>query len=67
MKKSIIILLFLFLTTSLIAQQFLYVNADNGLIVREFPDINSTRNGKLAYRTRIRVVQETNVELTIKN
>lgn len=67
MSKTITLLLFLFLSNTLIAQQYRYVTAENGLIVRANPDKNSVRNGKLPYGTRVRLVQETTIELEIKD
>lgn len=65
MIKTITLFVLFFFSASIVAQQYKYVNADNGLIVREFPDKNAVRNGKLAYGSKVRVVQETNIELTV--
>ena len=44
-----------------------YVKAQNGLIVREKPDPNSKRIGKLGYGTEVSVIQLTDVELKVKD
>lgn len=66
MKKAITILL-LILTDYIFGQQIQYANADNGLIVREKPDTGSERIGKLEYGTRVNIIKETEIELTIKD
>ena len=48
-------------------QQLQYVTADNGLIVRAKPDTHSERLGKLEYATAVRVIQETDIALTIND
>ncbi|MEX0313778.1 MAG: hypothetical protein AB3N18_06340, partial [Allomuricauda sp.] len=52
MKRLLILLLF-FQFTFLKAQEPLYVSAKNGLIVREEPNKNSKRLGKLVYAEKI--------------
>ncbi len=66
MKNAITILL-LILTNYIFGQQIQYVNADNGLIVREKPNTGSERIGKLEYGTRVDILKETEIELTIKD
>lgn len=65
--KTITTLLFFILTSSLLGQQTQYVKADNGLIVRESPDRNSKPIGKLEYGTGLRVIQETDIQLEVKD
>jgi len=64
--KTILPLLLLLLTNSIFGQM-MYVTADNGLIVRESPDRNAARTGKLEYGARVVIEQETEIELTIKD
>ena len=66
MKNAITILL-LILTNYIFGQQIQYVNAENGLIVREKPETGSERIGKLEYGTRINNIKETEFDLTIKD
>lgn len=65
--KIQLILLFLLLTNAVLGQQILYVNADNGLIVRERPFKNAPRTGKLEYGTSVQIIQETDIALKIKD
>ncbi|SHF05488.1 SH3 domain-containing protein [Psychroflexus salarius] len=65
--KNVITILLLILTNYNFGQQIQYVNADNGLIVREKPEIGSDRIGKLEYGTRVYIIRETELDLTIKD
>lgn len=65
--KTLITLLILVLATAAFGQQIQYVKAENGLIVRESPDKNSQRIGKLEYGTRVKLISEIDIELTIKD
>jgi hypothetical protein len=65
--KNVITILLLILTNYNFGQQIQYVNADNGLIVREKPEIGYDRIGKLEYGTRVYIIRETELDLTIKD
>lgn len=65
--KSKLIFLFLFLFKFVCAQQVLYVNADNGLIVRSAPQKDSKRLGKLEYGSMVEVLEETEIEIIIQD
>jgi uncharacterized protein YgiM (DUF1202 family) len=65
--KNLLTILLLILTNYIFGQRIQYVNADNGLIVREKPDTSSERIGKLEYGTRVDVIKETEFDLTIKD
>lgn len=66
MKNAITILL-LILTSYIFGQQIRFVNADNGLIVREKPSTSSKRIGKLEYGTKVNILKETEIKLKIKD
>ncbi len=61
------ILLFLLSTTSVFSQQIRFVNADNGLIIRESTNKKSKQIGKLEYGTEVEVIEETEIELKVKD
>ncbi len=65
--KNVLTILLLILTNAIFGQQIQYVNADNGLIVREKPETGSNRIGKLEYGTRVYIISETEFNLTIKD
>jgi hypothetical protein len=65
--KSILIFSFLFIFKFVCAQQVLYVNADNGLIVRSAPQQDSERLGKLEYGSMVEVLEETEIEIIIQD
>lgn len=65
--KNVLTILLLILTNYVFGQQIQYVNADNGLIVREKPNTSSERIGKLEYGTRVDIIKETEFDLTIKD
>lgn len=62
-----LIIVLLTLSQILFAQQTMYVNADQGLIIRKQPNKNAQRIGKLAYGTEVQVLKATRFELTIKD
>ena len=66
MKHTLTIIL-LIITNYFFAQNILYVEADNGLNVREKPQLSSKKIGKLDYSTAVKVFQNTGLELTIKD
>lgn len=66
MKRYIITLCFFF-TQIFFGQKIQYVNAEQGLIIREKPQKNAMRIGKLVYGTKVRVLEETKFELKIKD
>ena len=65
--KNVLTILLLILTNYIFGQQIQYVNADNGLIIREKPNASSKRIGKLEYGTRVDIIKETEFDLTIKD
>lgn len=64
--KIIISFIILIVANYTFGQEVQYVNANNGLIIREKPDKDSERIGKLEYGTRIIIIEETEIELAIK-
>ena len=67
MKTATSILLLLLTSTFSLGQNTSFVVAENGLIVRESPDQNSERIGKLYYGTEVEILEETGIELQIKD
>jgi hypothetical protein len=67
MNNSLLSLFFFITTISGIAQDISYVNAENGLIVREKPDTKSKKIGKLSYGTPVKIIKKTNIYLDIKD
>lgn len=65
MNKTVIIILLSLVSSICLAQETMYVNADNGLIVREKPNRNSKRIGKFTYAEKVRVQEKTNIQLSI--
>jgi hypothetical protein len=65
--KNVLTILLLILTNYIFGQRIQYVNADNGLIIREKPNASSERIGKLEYGTRVDIIKETEFDLTIKD
>lgn len=65
--KNVITILLLILTNYTFGQKKQYVKADNGLIVREKPSLSSERIGKLEYGTRVNIIQESEIELKVKD
>ena len=63
--KQILAIGFMFNLALLCAQQQAYVIADNGLTIREEPDVSSERLGKLHYGDEIEITEQTNIELVI--
>jgi len=49
------------------AQEIRYVNADNGLLLRETPNQNSKRLDKLAYGTALEITERTNLRMDVKD
>jgi len=65
--KTLITIILLVCFKSVFGQEIQYVKAENGLIIRSSPDKTSERIGKLEYGTRVKIIQETDLELTIKD
>ena len=63
--KQILAIGFMFNMAFLCAQQQAYVIADNGLTIRDKPDVSSERLGKLNYGDEIEITEQTNIELVI--
>ncbi|WP_299887138.1 SH3 domain-containing protein [uncultured Lacinutrix sp.] len=64
--NKVIFSILLILTYSIsYGQEILYVNADNGLIIREKPSKNSKRLGKFKYAEKIEVQEKTNINFSI--
>jgi hypothetical protein len=66
MKKQITYFLIL-LSINLYAQNFLYVGAQNGLLVREFPDLNSKKIGKFNFRDKVEILEYSKEKITISD
>jgi hypothetical protein len=60
-------IIFLICTLSLNAQITKYVNAKNGLLVRAQPNKESERTGKLDLATKVKILKETGIPLSIKD
>tara|TARA_R100001369_G_scaffold64192_1_gene91441 strand:+ start:302 stop:1180 length:879 start_codon:yes stop_codon:yes gene_type:complete len=63
--KQILAIGFMFNLALIFAQQQAFVTADNGLTLREKPDVSSERLGKLHYGDEIEITEQTNIELII--
>jgi hypothetical protein len=66
MKTATSILLLLLTATFSFGQNTSFVVAENGLIVRESPDQNSERIGKLYYGTEVEILEETGIDSFLK-
>jgi hypothetical protein len=64
MKKTVTILLLL-ITFSFFSQEVKFVKAPSGLIVRNAPNTNAERIGKLENNTRVYIIKETEISLQI--
>lgn len=65
--RTITSFVFLFISVVVLGQDRLYVNANNGLIIRAEPSPKGQRIGKLDYGTAVQLLQKTSHELTIKD
>jgi len=65
--KTLITIILLVCFKSVFGQEIQYVKAENGLIIRSSPDKTSERIGKLEYGTRVKIIQDTDLELNIKD
>ena len=63
--KKLTLLYFLLSTVPIFSQELFFVNAPNGLIIREKPNQTSERIGKLEYGAKVYITHETDVELKI--
>jgi len=64
MNKILLILILLFFTRNSNAQEY-FVNAKSGLNVRETPDINSKKIGKLIHREKVEILKKGNNQISI--
>ncbi|WP_203257487.1 SH3 domain-containing protein [Hyunsoonleella ulvae] len=67
MKTYIYIIAVLIGFNAVNAQEIRYVNADNGLFLRETPNQGSKRVDKLVYGTALEVTERTNLKLDVKD
>jgi hypothetical protein len=65
MKKRVIFLIFLFLTTSIFSQDKFLVTAENGLILRQEPNSKGKKIGKLYFGAEITIIERTQYNQTI--
>lgn len=63
--KQVLAVLLLLITNVIIGQNSAYVTADNGLTVREQPNPNARRVGKLDYGEAIEITEYTSVNLVL--
>jgi len=63
--KKIFTLLFLIAYSLLISQEVKFVDAPNGLVIRDAPSTESNRINKLNHGTSVFIIDETDIELTI--
>ncbi|MFK7750729.1 MAG: SH3 domain-containing protein [Kordia sp.] len=68
MKNKLIILSFLLLlVTEVFAQDFYSVIAENGLVVRDKPNLNAERIGKFHCGTSIKLIENTGIDLQVND
>ncbi|WP_406685210.1 SH3 domain-containing protein [Seonamhaeicola sp. MEBiC1930] len=67
MKTYIYIIAILLTFNIANAQEIRYVNADNGLFLRDTPSQDSKRIDKLVYGTQIEITERTNLKLDVKD
>lgn len=65
MNKVILSILLILTYNISYGEEILYVNADNGLIIREEPNKKSKRLGKFKYAEKIKVQEKTNIKFFI--
>lgn len=65
MKKLLLITIYILSVTALQSQERYFVTASSGLIIREAPNINSTRIGKLPYGSTVELLETTEIKLQI--
>lgn len=65
MKNSIIISFFFCL--QIFSQEIEFVDAPNGLVIRDAPSLNSNKIGKLSYSSRVLIIDRTGVKLEIND
>lgn len=63
-KHFITAILFLLVAYSY-GQDYAYVNADSGLTIREQPDVNASKIGKLLYNESVEIIENTNLKLVV--
>ena len=67
MREILIILLIAFTKMNFYSQEYQFVKADNGLIVRENTDKNSKRLGKLVYGSEVLITKNTGKKLELED
>jgi hypothetical protein len=67
MKNLLSIVLVIIAINFTTAQDIQYVNAENGLSIRENPNRGATRLGLLDYGTILEIIEHTNLELDVMN
>lgn len=65
MKTYIKLLVLVFAINVVNAQEIRYVNAENGLVLRDQPNRGSNRIAKLEYGTQIEILERTNLKLDV--
>lgn len=65
--KKIILTYLLFCSYSVYGQNVQFVNAPNGLIIRDKPSTESSRIGKRMFGERITIIQKTDIGISIKD
>lgn len=65
--KNILILLFLSTSLFALSQEVKFVNAPNGLIIRNAPNKGALRIGKLNYGVSVNTIKETGIKISIKD
>lgn len=63
-KHFLITILVLSVTFSY-GQNYMYVNADSGLTIREKPEIGASKLGKLLYNEAVEIIEKTGVKLVV--
>ncbi|WP_282050453.1 SH3 domain-containing protein [Maribacter aquivivus] len=65
--KIVITIVLLIITSSIFGQDTSFVIAENGLIVRESPNLKSEKIGKLYYGSEVRIIKETGIKIEIND
>ncbi|WP_299891511.1 SH3 domain-containing protein [uncultured Lacinutrix sp.] len=63
--KHFITAILLLLVAFSYGQDYAYVTADSGLTIREQPDVNASKIGKLLYNEGVEVLENTNIKLVV--
>ncbi len=67
LPKYYILIISLFITTTICSQETYFVVAKNGLIIRDQPSKLGKRIGKLSYGSEVKILKNTGVWLTIRD